>query len=374
MGKRINKKDDGGPSKGLFGKTDKNLSNGMVNKSKLGSTTKIILCAFFCTLLLGLVVIGIYVTIEEEVHSTKQNEKEAGTVEQEKITKVNANEIVKDEAFVTYLFAKVDGLDITGKEVDMFMNFCKSEFLAEHTEYSAENLSNEAKKELRQMAFDEIVRFKEEQLLAVKFGIVAKESITYQAMINEMKIENSVRAEKIKNGEIVYGLKEFSLESYYKYIRSNLQLELQKKMYDEGAIEKSSVDKLKEYYQNNIEQYKAVDSYKLNVCEMDDDLKTILSKQEIEINDENYLSFSKESIDLYSKAITMKEGEISDTIEYQGKLVVLECISRKAGGYRDFNKYRDDVYLDWKNDAYENYVDELVDKANIQYVDTFSNN
>lgn len=73
------------------------------------------------------------------------------------------------------------------------------------------------------------------------------EKLSYEKIIKQMNAENASRAEKLKNGEPVYGVTEYTVVSYYDYLKSNLQIALREKLENEGIIKEDDV-KLKQYY------------------------------------------------------------------------------------------------------------------------------
>ncbi len=73
------------------------------------------------------------------------------------------------------------------------------------------------------------------------------EKLSYEKIIKQMNAENATRAKKLKNGEPVYGVTEYTVVSYYDYLKSNLQIALREKLENEGIIKEDDV-KLKQYY------------------------------------------------------------------------------------------------------------------------------
>ena len=73
------------------------------------------------------------------------------------------------------------------------------------------------------------------------------EKLSYEKIIKQMNAENASRAKKLKNGEPVYGVTEYTVVSYYDYLKSNLQIALREKLENEGIIKEDDV-KLKHYY------------------------------------------------------------------------------------------------------------------------------
>lgn len=62
------------------------------------------------------------------------------------------------------------------------------------------------------------------QRLAIEYGVI--EDFSWEWLLQQMEDENKDRMEKIAAGEPVYGLREFSVQQYYSYFMSNLELTL----------------------------------------------------------------------------------------------------------------------------------------------------
>ncbi len=73
------------------------------------------------------------------------------------------------------------------------------------------------------------------------------EKLSYEKIIKQMNAENAARAKKLKSGESVYGVTEYTAVSYYDYLKSNLQIALRGELENEGVITEDDV-KLKRYY------------------------------------------------------------------------------------------------------------------------------
>lgn len=73
------------------------------------------------------------------------------------------------------------------------------------------------------------------------------EKLNYEKIIKQMNAENAARAKKLKSGEPVYGVTEYTAVSYYDYLKSNLQIALRGELENEGVITEDDV-KLKQYY------------------------------------------------------------------------------------------------------------------------------
>ena len=91
-----------------------------------------------------------------------------------------------------------------------------------------------------------------------------------------------------------------------------------------------------------------------------------IEKNQIELNQENYRSLSKEAPDIYEIARNMKEGEVSDFLSYKDSFMILKCEVRKEGGYGEFDEYQEEIKANYKRETYEQYIDTLVQEAHVK--------
>lgn len=88
--------------------------------------------------------------------------------------------------------------------------------------------------------------------LANKWGI--SEPYSFELLELRMQQENQQRKIKIESGEVVYGLQQFTLETYFQYRLSNLETDLCQ--YLEQNIDKEILQLAKKYYKENKEKFR----------------------------------------------------------------------------------------------------------------------
>ena len=315
--------------------------------------------------------------------------------------------VVRDNETV----AVVDGSAITAQELSAAMQRNKTYAITHFAEYSKgsidkafwkQNIENTTpEKYLRKVAFDELTRLKIEQNIAVSEGLLGENQTSYQAFLESMKKENDTRAEKLKNGEIVYGVKKYTEDSYYSYYSSNLSLKNQEALSKEGKPLHLTKEALSKWYdENKEERYRAIDQYsfttyqakeealehrtseeiykmllkvrqKLEKGETDKEISwelTELSIQKVELNEQTESDLQKTSASLYEAAKQMKEGEVSEVLtdETSGRYLVIKCNRREDGGFKDFETYKEGIKKEAISENYEKYVDQLVKEAKVE--------
>lgn len=298
--------------------------------------------------------------------------------------------------------ARVNDYEVTVEELQLFMDIYKSEVsgnLKETYNITLDRKSYEEKagdktalQYWKDYGFERLLRYKIEQQLAVEQGVLESSDILFSSFKKSYKGENKRRDSAIKRGEVVYGARQYTMQSYYRYQYSNMQIDLIDKLFTRGGVLSASKEQLQEYYLVHKEDYKELDSYVFdqylweesqNLTEaeqkeiyeainkgqqgMDVLNKYHIEKNQIELNQDNYRGLSKESNEIYEIALNMKAGEISDLIPYQNSFMILKCESREEGEYGEFEEYQEEVEANYKQETYEQYIDTLVQKANVEF-------
>lgn len=145
--------------------------------------------------------------------------------------------------------ATVNGYPITEQEFSLFIE--RNVSAAHHNlqktnpEYSSDELDAEVKR----LALDESITAKAYQVLAKEVGLA--EDISFAAFMEQLSLENAQRKKAVANGDIVYGLIEFDVQTYQSYKQSNLILDLK----DELAKTVTAVtDEEVQHYFDNIDE------------------------------------------------------------------------------------------------------------------------
>ncbi|HHV99832.1 MAG TPA: hypothetical protein GXX36_09735 [Clostridiaceae bacterium] len=127
--------------------------------------------------------------------------------------------------------------------ISYFQNQYKAQFTQEfwNTPYAEEY----PKEKLKKVVIDKLIRTKVIKKLALDYGIISDTS--YKNFISEMKKENKRRAKAIKDNQPVYGPKQFSIEAYYSYYMSTLEVAIKNAM-------KAEPDQKQEMYEQLLEE------------------------------------------------------------------------------------------------------------------------
>ncbi|MEE1025145.1 MAG: hypothetical protein U0L48_08805 [Acutalibacteraceae bacterium] len=289
---------------------------------------------------------------------------------------------------VDTVVADVDGMKIYAGEVKLHMNEIKTDVI----EYFEQNYSVTAGNDFWDTEFDGVtpaeylrnealsasVRCRLELELGVEYGIVKDAS--YDAFVDEMKEVNSVNQSKIDNGEPIYGQSEYSESTYHMYRMSNLRIELQEVMGQEGEPLYGDEAALKAfYYANRDQNYRRIDNCIFKILKSDDmqalkaaekiiaDENEPLSKltdveiTQTELSNSNYKQLSKENSAFYDTIYSLSEGETA----YFGENTLIWCFSRSFSGYESYSSVESTVIAEYRQQQYEKYINELVKNSSI---------
>ena len=163
------------------------------------------------------------------------------------------------------------------------------------------------------------------------------EPYSFELLEFRMLQENQQRKAKIEQGEVVYGLQQFTLETYFQYLLGNLETKLHQ--YLENNIDKDIVRQAKDYYQKNKEKFKyrkevtyeLTSDNKVETVSVDDSQLNFLGKTDERLAD--FLSLEEigacyqDIVDGESRTIVIKDIIFNEDIfEKNQEIVVYKYI------------------------------------------------
>ena len=247
---------------------------------------------------------------------------------------------------------------------------------------------------LRDLSLTKVSSYKLQQQLAYEYNIIADYS--YQGFLDAMEKENAQRAQKVQNGEAIYGPQSYDKDTYYDYTFSNMVIALKDSLSQEGGILYADDATLKNYYEQIKEQqFKKVDtaSYRVYSIAFDtgsgtyaytkDQATQMLSAvrdiilrsynetsavpaaypeveiTELEITDETANSVYKSDQILYEQSQKLQPDEVSEVFEDMYYIRVLKCYSRESAGYKPYEDVIDAVRSMYNDEKYDAYIEQL---------------
>lgn len=234
--------------------------------------------------------------------------------------------------------------------------------------------------------------------LAEEKGYV--DSAEYKDFIKRLNNENKAREEKIKNGIPVYGLSNFTEDLYLEYETDQLQKTYIEDLNNEG-MEISLEDATKYYDENKDSLFVKNDDFELSYVKVyyaslglsEDEVKVIKDRMiEVskKIDDNNSLSalvendeilkdyFTHESIlsgelsakaksigDVLDIAMDLNKGDVTQVIDENGCLYLVQCINRVEYDYIPYEEVRDNINKAIREERYDNIIASRVDSLEV---------
>ncbi|GMQ61953.1 peptidyl-prolyl cis-trans isomerase [Vallitalea maricola] len=248
----------------------------------------------------------------------------------------------------------------------------------------------------REKTLKELVRIKIEQSLARENGLI--DDITYKEFLKKLKNENERRKKALENNEVIYGPTEYGESEYFSYTHSTMILELIETLNKE-KFKPDDAELIKYYNNTRALQYKQEDQFTIEkiTAEINNEnkslvfetldkirkninsgesLKTITDKYENnninlqfdkQILNENTAKMDSEKYPDIKKTVKLLAiGEISEIIEENNYFIIIRLIDKVDNGYKSFEEVKDHVRINYSKDKYEEYINSLVEEADIE--------
>ena len=174
------------------------------------------------------------------------------------------------------------------------------------------------------------------------------EPYSFELLKFRMEQENTNRQLQLEEGEAIYGLEQFTIETYFQYTMDNLQAKLQG--YLEEHADEEILKLAKDYYENHEEDF----IYRKEVVYE----QTLDGVSETITADVDLLSFyGKADIGLADFLGTAREGDTyKDDRDGKERRVVLKEITYSEKGYKNNEKMA--VYLLIREELYDKVIED----------------
>lgn len=253
---------------------------------------------------------------------------------------------------------------------------------------------------LKNIALNECVRIKVQQLLAQQKNVIS--DISYDAFLKNYQTINNQRKEAMNAQKVIYGPVEFTEQTYFNYSFSAMVLQLKNLLAKKELAHDE--DDLNDYYEHKKENYKRPDVVEVDKISVyvhnpqtgkplmsRDAAKLLISHVKEESSRIEKFNIVAEKIghanilvdkqvfdhttaftdnrlyyELKMAASMLSVGEISPIIEDDGGYHIIKCLTKRDGGYILFEEIRENIESDYLDDRYEQYIDQMVEKASIK--------
>lgn len=260
---------------------------------------------------------------------------------------------------------------------------------------------------LKQKALNECVKIKLQEILAREKGVIT--DVSYDSFLEGLKAENAKRSNAAKNHEPVYGPLRLDENGYLNYFLGNMIMKLKEKLAENEL--KASEDELQSYYRSvkdKLYKYEdtvrisviklafGADGKKVNTEEKKQKLKEIQAIEDRLKNGEDFDQVIKDAVEGGIKGLSKVDrtldkdtarndfktepvlmdaiknimpGGISGMFEENSAFIIVKCLDRKGGGYKNFDEIKGSVASAYVNMKYDELIEGLIKDANVKVND-----
>lgn len=223
------------------------------------------------------------------------------------------------------------------------------------------------------------------------------DSINYSDLLERFEAENEERAEKIKKGEPVYGLKEFPLEMFIEHELDGLQKKYMNDETNEGMS--ISEEEGRNYYEEHKDKmfvkhddfemefikiyYAALELEESEIDSLEEDLNQIYKEladgrtlgsalenfpglepyyEHMEISSEEVSSRAKEVGDVLELAVELENGESTKVIDQNGSLYLVRSIERVENNYVPYEAVKENIFKIIREERYDQIISEKAEE------------
>lgn len=241
---------------------------------------------------------------------------------------------------------------------------------------------------LAEAAIEELKHFHAVYGLAADQGYIEKED--YPSFLKRWESENETRKEKVKNGEAVYGLLEYTLDLYEEYEMDTLQKKYCGDLNNEGMD--ITDEERRRYYEEHKEYYRQEDDRALDYIQIPYEAESIHDGKVEELKerltdvykkmDKNHslsalagedetlspyllhADISASQLSLYTRSIgdileyawDLSEGESTTVLDENGCLYLIECTKRKANDAVAMEEIKDQINKTLREERYNEII------------------
>ncbi len=307
----------------------------------------------------------------------------------------------------TIVVLAINGIPVVKSEYELIENKCKSEVIQKIKQeqkinfdqnfWTRKDFNPSPAQVLKQETLKALVKIKTEQNLAKKNGLIS--DFSYLGLLDNLKQENERRLIAIKNNQVIYGPRNYSLENYYDYVISNLIIKL--KNYLEQKKFKLSDTDLKLIYERNKSEFRFKDKFKIvRISIINKDFKRLKGEKsqrikkiadtilnQIKTNSFDATSFKNNQIEIRIDTLSDKpsdfvalEGEkpaelslLAQEIKMEngikqvelenGNFEIYHIVQQTAGKLKSFESVKNAIKSRELSRMYENYISELASEA-----------
>lgn len=175
------------------------------------------------------------------------------------------------------------------------------------------------------------VRMKVLQQTAQEYGLI--DSFSFEDLKSDLEQVNQRRVQQLQDGEIVYGIQEYTLVQYYNIVMGEFESSL-----EDVLAKTASENDLLEYYNSHLEAYEEIGETSADVKLYSG--RDLVNQFTVELTDSTYRSLSEQNAELVANLELMEEGETKTWIDEYGLAWQATCTNKTVASYAAFEEVR----------------------------------
>lgn len=207
----------------------------------------------------------------------------------------------------------------------------------------------------KEQALDALVESKITFIMAAERGILDYQD--YDGLLESMEEENADRARKLENGEVVYGLSQFTPFTYYQYLNQNAGAELE---YSQRELIDPSREELRQTYEAYKELFSLGTVYVYEAVYEDGSRETV-SQSSLEVAKEDTVTqFLLEEFE------QMECGQAVSGVRVDGRQADIVLVEKQFQGYAELDAVEDSVRALYAREAISELIQARAQEAQVE--------
>lgn len=238
---------------------------------------------------------------------------------------------------------------------------------------------------LSEKVLEELVPIKIQQKMAMEHGILS--SCNYSDFLKRLETENNNRKNKKKNNEVVYGVTEYTPESYYHDEAAKMILAIKEQWKSEQSYDDQT---LKEYYEQIRDRYymknptgsltlymfkndqKAQAEKLMKKAQSGEDITAEAEQagaviQPLALDDQSAARFYDFEYPGLMESLSSAADNIIGLLENGTGVYFAKVDSFTAGGYKEYDEVKSNVETMYIDQLYNEYIQTLTEQAEIKF-------
>lgn len=183
--------------------------------------------------------------------------------------------------------------------------------------------------------------------------------LSYGDFLESLAQENEERAKKLENGEVVYGVTEYSPYQYYRVLRSEYE-----RMIKDELIDKVASEELRTYYNDNLSDYEQIGEITAQLTVRSDG--KIVEETDVILSAENYRIVSEQNEELAARLVNLPEGETAVWTDDNGIEWTLLCTGREENTFETYEDVAGAVAEQWASRELAEEMARRIEESTIQ--------